>query len=206
MIKAILGKKLGMTHIFEEDTLVPVTVVEAGPCVIVQKKVQDKDGYEAIQIGFNETERLNKPELGYFKKRGIPSQKYLREIRMKDMDEYKEGNEIRVNIFKEGDLVSVSGLSKGKGFAGVVKRHGFKGGPASHGAKHWHRRPGSIGASADPARVFKGKKMPGRMGWEKVTLHNLKVVKVDEKESLLLIKGGLPGKKGDLLTIKGYES
>lgn len=206
MIKAILGKKLGMTHIFEEDTLVPVTMVEAGPCVIVQKKVQDKDGYEAIQIGFNETERLNKPKLGYFKKRGIPSQKYLREIRMKDMDEYKEGNEIRVNIFKEGDLVSVSGLSKGKGFAGVVKRHGFKGGPASHGAKHWHRRPGSIGASADPARVFKGKKMPGRMGWEKVTLHNLKVVKVDEKESLLLIKGSLPGKKGDLLTIKGYES
>jgi len=206
VIKAILGKKLGMTHIFEKDTLIPVTLVEAGPCVIVQKKVQDKDGYGAIQIGFNETKKLNKPKLGYFKKREIPSQKYLREIRMKDMDKYQAGGEIRVDIFEEGDLVSVSGISKGKGFAGVVKRYGFKGGPASHGAKQWHRRPGSIGASADPSRVFKGKKMPGRMGREKVTIHNLKVVKVDEKENLLLIEGSLPGKKGDLLTIKGYES
>jgi len=206
VIKAILGRKLGMTHIFEKDTLVPVTLVEAGPCIIVQKKMQDKAGYEAIQIGFKETKRLNKPRLGYFEKRGIPPQKYLREIRMKSIDECEAGDEIRVNIFKEGDLVSVSGISKGKGFAGVVKRHGFKGGPASHGAKQWHRRPGSIGASADPSRVFKGKKMPGRMGWEKMTVHNLKVVKTDEKENLLLIKGSLPGKGGDLLTIKGYES
>ncbi len=206
MIKAILGTKLGMTHIFEKNTLVPVTLVEAGPCIIVQKKMQDKDGYKAIQIGFKETKRLNKPRLGHFEKKGIPSHKYLREIRMKSMDECEAGDEIRVSIFKEGDLVSVSGVSKGKGFAGVVKRHGFKGGPASHGAKQWHRRPGSIGASADPSRVFKGKKMPGRMGWEKMTVHNLKVVKIDEKENLLLIRGGLPGKGGDLLTIKGHES
>lgn len=205
MIKAILGKKLGMTQVFEKDILTPVTLVEAGPCIIVQKKVQDKDGYGAIQIGFDEGKRLNKPKLGYFKKRKIPPQKYLREIKMEDMDKYQAGDEIRVDIFKEGDLVSVSGISKGKGFAGVVKRWGFKGGPASHGAKQWHRRPGSIGASADPSKVFKGKKMPGRMGREKVTVRNLRVVKVDDKENLLLIEGSLPGKKGDLLTIKGYE-
>jgi len=207
MSKVILGRKLGMTQIFDKDILVPITVVEAGPCMIVQKKIKEKDGYNAIQLGFFETRenRVNKPELGHFKKKGLHPQRYLKEMRVENVDKLKVGDEIRVNIFKEGDLVNVVGISKGKGFTGVVKRYGFKGGPASHGAKKWHRRPGSIGASADPSRVFKGKKMPGRMGTEKKTIRNLKIIKVDKNENLLLIKGSLPGRKGSLLSIKGIE-
>jgi len=207
MSKVILGRKLGMTQIFDKDILVPITVVEAGPCMIVQKKTKEKDGYNAIQLGFFETRenRVNKPELGHFKKKGLHPQRYLKEMRVENVDKLKVGDEIRVNIFKEGDSVNVVGISKGKGFTGVVKRYGFKGGPASHGAKKWHRRPGSIGASADPSRVFKGKKMPGRMGTEKKTIRNLKIIKVDKNENLLLIKGSLPGRKGSLLSIKGIE-
>ncbi|MEA1964510.1 MAG: 50S ribosomal protein L3 [Candidatus Aerophobetes bacterium] len=204
MIKMILGKKIGMTQLFDKDLLVPVTIVAAGPCRVAQKKTEKKDGYNAIQLGFGEIKEdyTTKPLVGHFKKKGIPPQRYLREVRTDDIDQIKIGEEIKVSIFKEGYLVDVSGISKGKGFAGVMKRHNFKGGPASHGAKQWHRRPGSIGASSDPSRVFKGKKMPGRMGGEKITVHNLRVIKVNEKKNLLLIKGALPGKNGDLLTIK----
>ncbi len=207
MSKVILGRKVAMTQIFDENVLIPITIVEAGPCIIVQKKVKEKNGYDAIQLGFLEVKenRVNKPESGHFRKSEVRPQKYLREIRVKDIGNLKIRDEIRVDVFKEGDLVDVVGISKGKGFAGVVKRYGFKGGPASHGAGGWRRRPGSIGASADPSRVFKGKKMPGRMGAEKKTVRNLKIVKVDKKENLLLIRGSLPGIKGSLLTIKSSK-
>jgi len=204
MIKIILGKKIGMTQLFDKDVLIPVTVVVAGPCRVIQKKTEKKDGYNAIQLGFGEIkeDRITRPLSGHFKKNGAPPQRYLKEIITDDIDGIKIGEEIKVNIFEEGDLVDVSGISKGKGFMGVMKRYNFKGGPASHGAKQWHRRPGSIGASSDPSRVFKGKKMPGRMGGEKITVRNLRVVKTNEKGNFLLIKGALPGKNGDLLTIK----
>ncbi len=207
MSKVILGRKLAMTQIFNENVLIPITIVEAGPCIIVQRKVKEKNGYNAIQLGFLEVKenRVNKPELGHFRKSEVRPQKYLREIRVKDIGNLKIRDEIRVDVFKEGDLVDVVGISKGKGFAGVVKRYGFKGGPASHGAGGWRRRPGSIGASADPSRVFKGKKMPGKMGAEKKTVRNLEIVKVDKKENLLLIRGCLPGIKGSLLTIKSSK-
>lgn len=207
MSKAILGRKLAMTQIFDENVLIPITIVEAGPCVIVERKVKEKNGYNAIQLGFLEVKenRVNKPELGHFRKSEVRPQKYLREIRVKDIGNLKIRDEIRVDVFKEGDLVDVVGISKGKGFAGVVKRYGFKGGPASHGAGGWRRRPGSIGASADPSRVFKGKKMPGKMGAERKTVRNLEIVKVDKKENLLLIRGSLPGIKGSLLTIKSSK-
>ena len=207
MSKVILGRKLAMTQIFDENVIIPITIVEAGPCIIVQRKVKEKNGYNAIQLGFLEVKenRVNKPELGHFRKSEVRPQKYLREIRVKDIGNLKIRDEIRVDVFKEGDLVDVVGISKGKGFAGVVKRYGFKGGPASHGAGGWRRRPGSIGASADPSRVFKGKKMPGKMGAEKKTVRNLKIVKVDKKENLLLIRGSLPGNKGNLLTIKSSK-
>ncbi len=207
MSKAILGRKLAMTQIFDENVLIPITIVEAGPCVIVERKVKKKNGYNAIQLGFLEVKenRVNKPESGHFRKSEVNPQKYLREIRVKDIGNLKIRDEIRVDVFKEGDLVDVVGISKGKGFAGVVKKYGFKGGPASHGAGGWRRRPGSIGASADPSRVFKGKKMPGKMGAEKKTVRNLKIVKVDKKENLLLIRGSLPGNKGSLLTIKSSK-
>jgi len=207
MSKVILGRKLAMTQIFDENVLIPITIVEAGPCIIVERKVKEKNGYNAIQLGFLEVKenRVNKPESGHFRKSEVRPQKYLREIRVKDIGDLKIRDEIRVDVFKEGDLVDVVGISKGKGFAGVVKRYGFKGGPASHGAGGWRRRPGSIGASADPSRVFKGKKMPGKMGAEKKTVRNLEIVKVDKKENLLLIKGSLPGIKGSLLTIKSSK-
>jgi len=207
MSKVILGRKLAMTQIFDENVLIPITIVEAGPCIIVQRKVKEKNGYNAIQLGFLEVKenRVNKPESGHFRKSEVRPQKYLREIRVKDIGNLKTRDEIRVDVFKKGDLVDVIGISKGKGFAGVVKRYGFKGGPASHGAGGWRRRPGSIGASADPSRVFKGKKMPGKMGAERRTVRNLEIVKVDKKENLLLIKGSLPGNKGSLLTIKSSK-
>ena len=207
MSKVILGRKLAMTQIFDENTIVPITIVEAGPCVIVERKMKKKNGYNAIQLGFLEAKanRVNKPESGHFRKNEVSPKKYLREIRVNDIANLSVRDEIRVDVFKEGDLVDVVGISKGKGFAGVVKKYGFKGGPASHGAGGWRRRCGSIGASADPSRVFKGKKMPGKMGAEKKTVRNLRIVKVDKKENLLLIKGCLPGNKGSLLTIKSSK-
>ncbi|HHJ00750.1 MAG TPA: 50S ribosomal protein L3 [Candidatus Aerophobetes bacterium] len=208
MMKAILGKKLGMTQVFDGDELVPVTVIEAKSCVIVQKKTKEKDGYTAVQLGLEELpeDKVNKPLLGHFKKSEIAPRRYLKEIRTEDVDQLKVGEEIKVDVFNKGDLVNVTGISKGKGFQGVVKRYGFKGGPASHGAKQWHRRPGSIGASSDPSRVFKGKKMPGRMGARKVTVRNLEVMGVEKEQSLLLVKGSVPGKRGSLLVIKASES
>lgn len=207
MSKVILGRKLAMTQIFDENTIVPITIVEAGPCVIVERKMKKKNGYNAIQLGFLEAKanRVNKPESGHFRKNEVSPKKYLREIRVNDIANLNVRDEIRVDVFEEGDLVDVVGISKGKGFAGVVKRHGFKGGPASHGAGGWRRRPGSIGASADPSRVFKGKKMPGKMGAERKTVRNLKIVGVDKEENLLLIRGSLPGNKGSLLTIKSSK-
>ncbi len=208
MMRVILGKKIGMSQIYEDNSLIPVTVVEAGPCIVVQRKVKEKDGYNAVQLGFEEVKetRVNKPKLGHFRKAKVSPRRYLKEFRVEDIGGLKVGDMIKVGVFKEGDLVDVAGVSKGKGFAGVVKRYGFKGGPASHGAKQWHRRPGSIGASSDPSRVFKGKKMPGRMGSEKVTARNLKLVKIDEKLNLLLIEGSLPGRKGGFVAIKGTEN
>lgn len=197
-----------MTQVFEEDRLIPVTVVKAGPCVVVQKKEREKDGYNALQLGFEEVEerKLTKPLLGHFSKKGVPPTRYLREVRIEDEKtfvSYKVGDKVTVEVFEKGDLVNVTGISKGKGFAGVMKRYGFSGGPASHGAGQWHRRPGSIGASSDPSRVFKGKKMPGRMGGERVTVKNLEVVGVDREENILLLKGACPGKNGDLLIVRG---
>jgi len=208
MMRVILGKKIGMSQIYDDNSLIPVTVVEAGPCIVVQRKVKEKDGYNAVQLGFEEVKetRVNKPKLGHFRKAKVSPRRFLKEFRVEDIGGLKVGDMIKVGVFKEGDLVDVAGVSKGKGFAGVVKRYGFKGGPASHGAKQWHRRPGSIGASSDPSRVFKGKKMPGRMGSEKVTARNLKLVKIDEKLNLLLIKGSLPGRKGGFVAIKGTEN
>ena len=208
MMRVILGKKIGMSQIYEDNSLIPVTVVEAGPCIVVQRKVKEKDGYNAVQLGFEEVKetRVNKPKLGHFRKAKVSPRRYLKEFRVEDIGGLKVGDMIKVGVFKEGDLVDVAGVSKGKGFAGVVKRYGFKGGPASHGAKQWHRRPGSIGASSDPSRVFKGKKMPGRMGSEKVTARNLKLVKIDEKLNLLLIEGSLPGRKGSFVAIKSTEN
>lgn len=208
MIKVILGKKIGMSQIYDDNSLIPVTVVEAGPCIVVQRKVKEKDGYNAIQLGFEEVKetQVNKPQLGHFRKAKVSPRRFLKEFKMEDIGDLKVGDVIKVGVFKEGDLVDVAGVSKGKGFAGVVKRHGFKGGPASHGAKQWHRRPGSIGASSDPSRVFKGKKMPGKMGSEKVTTPNLKLIKINKELNLLLIKGGLPGKKGGVVAIKGTEN
>jgi large subunit ribosomal protein L3 len=201
--KAILGKKIGMTQIFGENgEAVPVTVVEAGPCLVVQKKTVEKDGYSALKVGFEEIKekRLNKPTLGQFKKRQLKPRKYLRELKIQDAEKYNVGDEIKVDIFKPGDRVDVTGISKGKGFAGGVKRWNFNRGPMSHGSMY-HRRPGAGGAT-DPERVFKGKKMPGHLGAERVTVQNLEVVKVDPDKNLLLIKGSVPGPRKSLLFIK----
>ncbi|MGB9779932.1 50S ribosomal protein L3 [Caldanaerobacter sp.] len=204
MKKGILGRKHGMTQIFDEKgEVIPVTVIEAGPCVVVQKKTEDKDGYNAIQVGFGDIseKRVNKPLLGHFKKAGVAPKKYLREFRLDDISGYEVGTEIKVDIFKPGDRVDVTGISKGKGFAGVIKRYGARRGPMSHGSKY-HRRVGSMGATTDPGRTLKGKKMPGRMGGERVTIKNLEVVKVDPELNLLVIKGSVPGPKGSLLIIR----
>jgi len=204
MKKGILGKKLGMTQVFAEDgTLIPVTVVEAGPCVVTQIKTQEKDGYNAIQLGFgNIREKLvNKPLKGHFEKAGVPLRRYLREFKFENVNEYQVGDEIKADIFANGDRVDVVGKSKGKGFAGSIKRWNQHRGPMSHGSKY-HRGPGSMGATTSPGRVFKTKNLPGRMGNERVTVQNLEVVKVDAERNLLLIKGSVPGPKGSMLIIK----
>ena len=201
-----MGKKLGMTQVTEQDQVIPVTALKVGPCLVIQKKEVKKDGYNSLQLGFEEVKKkLNNPQMGHFKKWGVSQKRYLYEVRIDDekmFSSYKTGDEINVGIFQKNDLVSVSGISKGKGFAGVMKRHGFKGGPASHGVSQWHRRPGSIGASASPSRVFKGKKMPGRMGGKKVTIKNLEVIDVNKEKNLLLIKGSCPGKNGDIVIVR----
>jgi large subunit ribosomal protein L3 len=203
MQKAILGKKLGMTQVFDDaGNITPVTVIEAGPCVVVQKKTQLVDGYEAIQIGFGTVKerKLARPGAGHFKKAGILPRKYLRELRLEDVASYSVGQELRADLFAPGEYVDVTAVSRGKGFAGTIKRHGQGRGPMSHGSGY-HRGPGSMG-SINPARIFKNQTMPGRMGGEKVTVQNLRVVRVDLERNLLLVCGAVPGARGALVRIK----
>ncbi len=204
MAIGILGRKIGMTETFEKDgKLTPVTIIEAGPCLVLQLKVPDLDGYRAVQLGFGEKKenRTKRPLLGHFKKAGVKPKKFIKEIRISDKDNYKIGREIKVDIFKEGDFVDVSGITIGKGFQGGMKRWGWSGGPASHGSMT-HRRPGSIGASAFPSRVFKGHHLPGRMGGNRRTVQSLKVIKVDLENNMLMVKGAVPGHKNSYLVIR----
>ncbi|MGE6260812.1 50S ribosomal protein L3 [Heyndrickxia sporothermodurans] len=203
MTKGILGRKIGMTQIFAENgDLIPVTVVEAAPNVVLQKKTIENDGYEAIQLGFEDKrEKLsNKPEKGHVSKANTAPKRFIREFDAVNSSEYEIGQEVKVDIFAEGDIVDVTGISKGKGFQGVIKRHGQSRGPMAHGSRY-HRRPGSMGPVA-PNRVFKQKALPGRMGGEQITIQNLEVVKIDADRNLILIKGNVPGPKKALLKIK----
>ena len=207
-MKAILGKKLGMTQVWsDDDRLVPVTVIEAGPCFVSQVKTEDTDGYHAVQLAYGDVkpQKVNKPETGHLAKAGVDPRRHVREFRVSDGGAFKAGDEIKVDVFEPGDTVHVSGTSKGKGFAGVIKRHNFSGGRATHGS-HFHRTPGSIGQAATPSRVFKGKKMPGRMGGDTVTVRNLEIVRVDAEQNLLVVKGAVPGGKGSLLTIRAVDA
>jgi len=209
MVNGIIGKKLGMTQLFDEDgTVTPVTVIKAGPCIVVQKKTVNTDGYNAVQLGLVEEKpprRVNKPTEGHFKRAGVPPTRVLREVRIEPSDEATSvGDKILVDIFNENDLVDVIGKSKGRGFAGFMKRHGFHGGRASHGSM-FHRAPGGIGASAYPSRVFKGTKMAGHMGDERKTIKNLRVVAVDAENNLLMIRGALPGPTGAYVLIKKVQ-
>lgn len=204
MKKGIIGKKLGMTQIFAEDgRRIPVTVVEAGPCVVLQKKTVEKDGYNAIQVGFasKEAARANRPLVGHCKAAGQGTFSHLRELRLDDVDQFSVGDTLNADIFAAGDIIDVTGTSIGKGFQGVVKRWGFKGGRSTHGSR-FHRAPGSIGCSATPSRVFKNKKMPGQLGNEKVTIQKLKVARVDADDNLLMIMGAVPGATNGLVLIK----
>ncbi|MBB6284340.1 50S ribosomal protein L3 [Geobacillus subterraneus] len=203
MTKGILGRKIGMTQVFAENgDLIPVTVIEAAPNVVLQKKTIENDGYEAIQLGFEDVsvKRANKPQIGHAAKANTAPKRFIREIRGANVDEYEVGQEVKVDIFSEGDIVDVTGISKGKGFQGVIKRHGQSRGPMAHGSRY-HRRPGSMGAIA-PNRVFKTKNLPGRTGGERVTIQNLKIVKVDPERNLLLIKGNVPGPRKGLVIVK----
>lgn len=203
MKKAILGKKVGMTQIFTGEGLaVPVTVIETGPCLVIQKRTLERDGYGAIQVGFGEKrEKLfSKPVKGHFNKAGVRPLRFLREFRVEDCDSYQVGQEIKADLFSTGEKVDVVGTSKGRGFAGGIKRHGFHRGPMAHGSKY-HRRPGSLGAKG-PARVYKGRKLPGHYGAARVTVQNLEVVKVDADRNLLALKGAVPGPRGGLIIIK----
>ncbi|MEW6601209.1 MAG: 50S ribosomal protein L3 [Nitrospirota bacterium] len=201
-MKGILGKKLGTTQVFTEDgRLVPVTVIEAGPVKVVQKREKDKDGYEALQMGFDvirKEKNVTKPMKGHFKKSSSPFYRFIKEI---DMDGFNAGDEITVDIFAKGEKVSVAGTSKGKGFQGVMKRHNYKGGPGSHGSM-FNRAPGSIGASSYPSRVWKNKALPGHMGDERVTVRNIEIVDIRKEQNLLLVKGAVPGATGGYVIIK----
>jgi len=204
MKKGILGRKLGMTQIFSEDgKLIPVTVVEAGPCSVVQIKTVEKEGYDAIQVGFeNIREKLvNKPKQGHFSKAGVSFKRFVREFRLEDIGEYALGQEIKADIFSAGEKVDVSGISKGKGFQGAIKRWNQHRGPMSHGSK-FHRAPGSMGASSDPSRTFKNKKLPGHMGNVKSTVINLEIARVISEKNLILIKGGIPGPNKGYVVIR----
>jgi large subunit ribosomal protein L3 len=201
-MKGIVGKKAGMTQVFDDSgEVIPVTIIEAGPCYVTQIKTDKKDGYQAIQLGFGESKRLNKPQRGHLP-RGVPDVRYLREVRVDDVSAYEIGQKIDAGIFSPGEMVDVTGTSKGKGFAGVMKRHGFGGGPATHGQSDRARAPGSIGSTSTPGRVLKGKRMPGHMGNQRCTVQNLEVVLVDPERNLLAVKGAVPGSKGGLVTIK----
>ncbi len=204
-IKGILGRKLGMTQIFDEDNhVVPVTVVEAGPCVVTQIRTKETDGYSAIQIAFGEIDprKANKPAAGHFKKAGVAPRRHVAEIRMDDTSAYEVGQDVTVEIFEGVTFVDVTGTTKGHGYAGAMKRHGFQGQGAAHGNQASHRRVGGIGGASFPGRVFKGKRMAGRMGQDRVTTQNLKIQKIDAESNLLLIKGAIPGVRGGLVTVK----
>ena len=204
MKKAILATKVGMTQIFnDEGVLIPVTVLQAGPCVVTQVKTQENDGYEAVQVGFAEKREklVNKPEKGQFDKAGVSCKRYVREFKFENAAEYELGQEIKADIFAAGDHIDATAISKGKGFQGAIKRHGQSRGPMAHGSKY-HRHAGSNGACSDPSKVFKGKKMPGQMGNKQITVQNLEIVRVDTENNLLLVKGAVPGPKKSLVTIK----
>ncbi len=202
MIQGLLGRKLGMTQMFDETGEAhPVTVIEAGPCVVTQIRTPEKDGYGAIQLGFGLDKRLNKPEQGHRRASGFMS-RYLREVKADDIGEFEVGQVIKADTFAVGELVDVTGTSKGRGFQGGVKRHGFRGGPKTHGQSDRLRAPGSIGSSATPGRVFKGMKMAGHMGHERVTVQNLRVMRVDTERNLLLIEGSVPGPNKGLLLVR----
>lgn len=203
-MKGIIGKKIAMTQIFtEEGKVIPVTMVEAGPCTVTQIKTVEKEGYGALQLGFGavKEKKVSKPQKGHFESKNLEPRRHLAELRVEDPAGYRLGQEITVDIFAKGDHVDITGRSRGKGFAGVIKRYNFRGGPASHGA-HFHRAPGAIGACATPSRVFKGTRMPGRMGAERVTALNLEIVDVKTERNILLLRGSVPGPDGGLLLIR----
>ena len=203
-MKTLIGKKVGMTQIFDEKgRVIPVTVIEAGPCVVAQVKSVETDGYNAIQLGFGDVKesKLNKPEKGHFAKANIAPKKHLREFRLDDVSNFKVGDELKADVFEAGEKVDIQGTTKGKGFQGVIKRHGQHRGPMGHGSMY-HRRPGSMGSTSTPGRVFKGKKLPGHMGVQTVTIQNLEVVRVDLDKNVILVKGSVPGPKGAILKIK----
>lgn len=204
MLNGLLGKKLGMTRMFTEDgRWMDVTLVEAGPCTVVQRKTQGKEGYDAVQVGYGEIKktRVNKPASGHFAKANVAPKRTLREFRIEAASELKPGDEIRADIFQPGDRVDISGDTKGKGFAGVMKRYGYHGGPGAHGS-NFHRRPGSIGQSADPAEVIKNKGLPGHMGTNRVTVQNLEIVTVDVEKNLVVVRGCIPGANGGMVLVK----
>ena len=208
MKKAIVGKKIGMTQVFTEDgRLVPVTVIEAGPCTVVQTKNVESDGYNAVQVGFGELNEnrakklLNKPELGHFAKAGVAAKRTLRELRFDDCSSYKVGDELKADQFQKGDRIDITGTSKGHGYTGAIQRWNQHTGPMAHGSKY-HRGVGSMGANSDPSRVFKNKHMPGQYGCERVTVQNLEIVKVDAERNLIMIKGAIPGANESLVTIR----
>lgn len=204
MKKALIGKKVGMTQIFDEEgKVVPVTVIEATPCTVTQIKTVEQDGYQAVQLGFGDVKerKLNKPRLGHLSKNKLAPKKYLREFRLDSVEGMNVGDELKADVFSVGDRVDIQGTSKGKGFQGVIKRHGQSRGPMGHGSMY-HRRPGSMGPTSTPGRVFPGKKLPGHMGSVTVTIQNLEVVKVDLDKNVILVKGSVPGAKGSILKIK----
>ena len=202
MIEGLLGRKLGMTQIFDEQgEVIPVTALEVGPCVVTQVKTAERDGYGAVQLGFGYKKRLKEPERGHLRASGAQS-RYLREMKTDGSEEYAVGQTLDAGLFKVGELLDVTGTSKGKGFAGVVKRHGFRGGPKTHGQSDRWRAPGSIGATTTPGRVFKGQRMAGRMGSERVTVQNLKVIRVEPERNLVLVQGSVPGPNEGLLLVR----
>jgi large subunit ribosomal protein L3 len=204
MKKAIIGKKVGMTQIFDDNgKVIPVTVIEAGPCVVVAKKTEEKDGYEAVQLGYADVKekKLTKPELGHLKKAGVAPKKYLKEFRLEE-SELNVGDEVKADVFAAGDKIDVTGISKGKGYAGVIKRHNAGRTPTTHGGGPVHRHAGSMGSGTDPSRIFKGKIGAGHMGSEQITVQNLDVVKVDPELNMIAVRGAVPGPKGGIVYIK----
>lgn len=204
MIKEVFGKKLGMTQLFNDnDEVVAVSVIAVEPNVVTQLRTTDTDGYEAVQLGFGaiKEHKVNKPMAGHFKKQGAPARRYLREVRVDAASDHKVGEEVGLSAFADVKKVDVTGVSKGKGFAGVMRRYGFAGGPGGHGA-HFHRAPGSVGQCATPSRVFKGVRLPGHMGCDRVTVKNLEVVRIDEESNVILVKGAIPGSKNGIVRIR----